>query len=182
MTEATETKDADTKGDEAELLADLEAAEADVTRLRIENGKLAEVFREEPTDARREGLKRAAASLAAARDRVEAAKTALEIFKKTGSRRGLVAERGRVVGSIAVLIKPGASREDRSKAIDEALTEPLATAASELGAVLAAAPERFTRERPGRDSEGRTVLDVAGRVEGDNLVPAVSKASKNLRN
>lgn len=182
MTEATETNDTTTGGDEAELLADFEAAEADVTRLRSENAKLADAFREEPTDARKEGLKRAAASLAAARDRVDAAKTALDIFKKTGSRRGLVAESGRVVGSIAVLIKPGASREDRSKAIDEALSEPLAAAAAELGAVLAAAPERFTRELPGRDKEGRTVLDVVGRVEGDNLVPAVSKASKNLRN
>ena len=47
--------------------------------------------------------------------------------------------------------------------------------------MLAAQPARYTKERPGRDAEGRTVLEVAGRVEGDRLVPAVSRASKNLR-
>lgn len=162
--------------------AELAAAEADVARLRAENSKLAEQFRIEPSDSGREILKRAAASLAAARDRVDAARTALDIFKKTGSRHGLLAAEGKVMGSITVTIPPGASREARTRAIDEALAGPLATAATELGAVVAAAPERFTRERPGRDAEGRTVLDVAGRVEGDALVPAVSRASKNLRN
>jgi hypothetical protein len=167
--------------EQSRLEAELASAEADVARLRAENAKLAEQFRSEPTDAGREMLKRAALSLAAARDRVEAAKTALEIFKKSGSPHGLLAESGQVVGSIAVTVRAGSSREDRSKQIDEALAGPLADAAAELGAVLAAAPERYTKERPGRDAEGRTVLDVAGRVEGDRLVPAVSRASKNLR-
>jgi hypothetical protein len=165
----------------AALEADLAAAEADVVRLRAENAALAEEFRKEPSDSGREILKRAAASLTAARDRVDAAKTALEVLKKTGSPLGILAEGGRVVGAVAASIKPGASREERAKAIDDALAGPLADAASQLGVVLAAAPERYTRERPGRDAEGRTILDVAGRVEGDALVPAVSKASKNLR-
>jgi hypothetical protein len=39
----------------------------------------------------------------------------------------------------------------------------------------------YTKEKPGRDDEGRTVIEVAGRVEGDRLVPAVSRASKNMR-
>jgi len=163
------------------LEAELAAAEADVARLRADNAKLAEDFRKEPSDGSREILKRAAASLSAARDRVASAKTALEVLKRTGSQHGLLAEEGRVAGTIAVLIKAGASREDRTNAIDEMLAGPLADAATQLGAVLAAAPERFVRERPGRDSQGRTVLDVIGRVEGDTLVPAISRASKNLR-
>lgn len=163
------------------LEAELAAADDAVARLRSENAKLAEEFRKEPSDDGREILKRAAASLAAARDRAEVARTAIEVLRRTGSPYGLLAEGGRVLGSVAVLIKPGASREERSKAIDEALSDALSDASRQLGAVLAATPERFTRERPGRDAEGRTVLDVAGRVEGDNLVPAISKASKNLR-
>jgi hypothetical protein len=104
------------------------------------------------------------------------------VFKKTGSSHGLVAEEGRVVGSIAVTVKPGATRVEREKLIDDALAEALNNAAEELGVVLAASPEHYTKERPGRDAEGRTILEVAGRVEGDRLVPAVSRAAKNLRN
>jgi hypothetical protein len=47
--------------------------------------------------------------------------------------------------------------------------------------ILSTVPSRYTRERPGRDAEGRTVLDVSGRAEGDLLVPAVSRASRNVR-
>src|SRR6185503_2932019 len=136
--------------------------EVTVVRLRAENAKLAEVFRVEPTEEGREGLKRAAASLSAARDRVDAARAALVVFKKTGSEHGLVAEGGRVTGTIAVLVKPGASREEREVAIEDALNAPLHDAAEELGVVLAAGPVNYTRERPGRDGEGRTVLEVAG--------------------
>jgi len=160
------------------LQADKENAQMDVQRVRAENDKLAEAFRAEPTDAARELLKRGALSLAAARDRLDAANVALEVFRKTGSPHGLVAEGGRVAGSIAVLIPPGAGREERARAIDEALAEPLAAAASELGVVLGAAAERYTRERPGRDESNRTVLDVGGRIEGDVLLPAVSRAAK----
>jgi hypothetical protein len=174
----------DANEDLSRLEADLAAAEADVVRLRSENSKLADEFRRDPTpsESGREMLKRAAASLAAAKDRAEAARVALEICKTTGSPHGLLAENGRVVGSILVTLKPGASREDRSQVVNDALTEPLASAAAKLGAVVGAAPERYTRERPGRDAEGRTVLEVAGRVEGDVLMPAVSRAAKNLRN
>jgi uncharacterized phage protein gp47/JayE len=163
------------------LQADLAAAEADVARLREDNQKLAEAFRQEPTDAAREGLKRAAASLSAARDKADAARAALAVFQRTGSPHGLIAEGGRVTGTIAARVSPGATREEREQAIEEALNEPLNQAAEELGVVLAAAPASYTRERPGRDAEGRTVLEVAGRVEGDRLVPAISRAAKSLR-
>src|SRR5262245_52087642 len=166
--------------DLARLEADLEAAEADVTRLRGDNAKLAAAFREEPTDAGRELLKRAAASLASARDKVDVARAALEVFKKRGSPHGLVALEGRVTGTPAVAGKAGATRAEREATIEAALDEELAKAAEELGVVLAASPERYTRERPGRDEAGRTVLEVAGRVEGDRLVPSVSRAAKNL--
>ena len=165
----------------AQLDADLAAAEADVARLRAENAELAATFRADPTDAGREILKRGAASLAAARDRVDTAKAALVVFEKTGSRHGLVADGGKVTGTIAVLLKPGTTQKERETAIDEALGERLDEAAVELGVVLAAKPVSFVRERPGRDAEGRTILEVGGRVEGDRLVPAVSRASKNMR-
>lgn len=161
--------------------AEVAAAEAEVTRVRAENGELADAFRLDPSDARREVLKRGAASLAAARDRVEAARVALEIAQRCGSPHGLVADKGRVVGSIAIAIPGGSASAERAHLIEHALSAQLTDAARELGVVLATPADRYTRERPGRDEEGRTVLDVAGRVEGDVLVPAVSKASKNLR-
>ena len=164
---------------EADLLAELTAAEARVSELRAENSALAEQFRAEPTDEGREGLKRAAASLATARDRVDAARAALEVFRRTGSRHGLVAEHGHVGGTIAGAVAAGASREQRARASADGRGEERARAAAELGAALGAAPDRYTRERPGRDAEGRTVLDVAGRVEGDVLLPAISRAAKS---
>jgi hypothetical protein len=170
-----------TTDDLSRLQAEKESAQAEVLRVRAENDQLAEAFRAEPTDAARELLKRGAVSLAAARDRLDAANVALQVFHKTGSAHGLVAEGGRVIGSIAVVIPPGAGRDDRARAIDGALAEPLEAAASELGVVLGAAAERYTRERPGRDEAGRTVLDIGGRIEGDVLMPAVSRAAKNLR-
>ena len=85
----------------------------------------------------------------------------------------LIAKDGRVTGTLAIEIAPGTSQEARGEAIDDALAEPLAKAAEELGVVLSAAPSRYTRERPGRDGEGRTVLDVVGRVEGGVLRPDV---------
>jgi hypothetical protein len=169
--------------DERERLqAELAAAEADVARLRAENADLAAAFRAEPTDDGREQLKRAAASLSAARDRVDAARAAIAVFDKTGSPHGLVTGEGKVVGTVAVLVPPGAGKEAREDAVEQALSTALHAAAAELGVVLAARPASYTRERPGRDAEGRTVLEVAGRVEGDRLMPAVSRAAKNLKN
>lgn len=170
------------KMDERErLAAALAEARAEVERLRKQNAELAEAFRSDPTEDKRDGLRRAAAALAAARDRVDAAAAALAIFERTGSPFGVVATETGVVGCIAVHVKAGSSRAERARAIDDALAADLARAAAELGVVLTAAPGSFTRERPGRDAEGRTLLDVMGRVEGDYLVPAVSKAAKARR-
>lgn len=156
----------------------LRVAEADVVRLRAENGALADAFRAEPTDAGKAGLRRGAEALAGARDRVDAARAALQVFEKTGTSHGIVAQSGRAFGTVAVDLPPGTSQREREKRVDAALGDPLAAAAAELGVVLASSPERYTRERPGRDAQGRTILEVAGRVEGDVLVPAVSKAAK----
>ena len=151
--------------------AELSAAEADLSRLRAENQALADDFRNDPTDDRKEGLRRAAASLSAARDRVEAARARLELAKRTGSSYGVIADAGRVYGTIAVEVPPGISKAEREKLIDEALGGALHEAAKELGLVPSASPSRYARERPGRDAEGKTVIDVVGRAEGDLLVP-----------
>lgn len=158
--------------------AELSAAEADLTRLRTENQALADDFRNDPTDERKEGLRRAAASLSAARDRVDAARARVELAKRTGSPYGVIADGGRVVGTIAVELAPGISKAEREKKIDEELGGALHEAAKELGLVPSTSPARYVRERPGRDAEGKTVLDVVGRAEGDLLVPGTVRNSR----
>ncbi len=158
--------------------AELSAAEADLSRLRAENQALADDFRNDPTDDKKEGLRRAAASLTAARDRVDAARARVELAKRTGSPYGVIADAGRVFGTIAVDLAAGISRAERERALDEALGGALHEAAKELGLVLSASPSRYARERPGRDADGRTVLDVVGRAEGDLLVPATTRNSR----
>jgi chromosome segregation ATPase len=172
MTEAAE---------KTRLEADITAATEEIARVREENGILAEDFRLDPSENKREGLRRAAEKLSQGRDRLEAAKAALKIFEKTGGKHGLIAENGRVTGSIAVAAKVGWTTQQREAAIEAALDAPLSAAAAELGVVLAAAPAKYTKERPGRDADGRMILDVAGRVEGDWLTPAVSRAAKQLK-
>jgi hypothetical protein len=157
-----------------ELEAQKNAAEAEVLRLRAEHKKLVE-------GAGRSEQRKASAAREAARERLEAATDALRVFDKTGSEHGLVAERDRVFGTVAVKLAPGITQDARVHAIDDALSEQLIAAAGELSVVLSAAPSRYTRERPGRDAEGRTVLEVAGRVEGDLLTPAVSRGAKLRR-
>ncbi|MEZ4295378.1 MAG: hypothetical protein R3B70_10415 [Polyangiaceae bacterium] len=162
----------------ADAEAELSAAEADVTRLRAENASLADDFRSDPTEDKKEGLRRAAQSLHAARDRVEAARARLDLAKRTGSPYGVITEGGRVMGTIAVTIPPGVSRSEREKLIDEALAGALEGAAREMGLVLSASPSRYARERPGRDESGATVMDVAGRAEGDVLVPGMARSGR----
>ncbi|MDC0747822.1 hypothetical protein [Polyangium mundeleinium] len=165
------------------LEAARKAAEAEVERLKAEHDKLAEkiaILGDDSPDRRSE-LRRRRAMVVDAREALKDTEAALRLFEKTGKEHAIVAEGTRVFGSIAVRVPPGTSHEARGRAIDEELAGSLGDVAAELGVVLAAAPSRYTRERPGRDAEGRTVLDVYGRVEGDTLVPAISSASRNLR-
>ncbi|WP_437980837.1 hypothetical protein [Sorangium sp. So ce117] len=161
--------------------ADVAAAEAEVTRIREANAELAEKYRGVPAEDAREILRRGAAALAAARERCDAARVALKLAQTTGSPHGLLAKDGVIAGSVAVAIPAGSSSGERARLVDEALSAELTGAARDLGVVLAAPAERYTRERPGRDAEGRTILEVSGHVEGDLLMPAVSKAAKNAR-
>ena len=167
--------------DKDRLAAEVAAAAADVARLKEENARLAEDLRLDPDDAKRAGQKRAVETLARARDRLDAARAAQAVFDKTGSPHGLVAEGEKVTGTVAVPALPGWSHAAREAAIEAALAGPLHDAAAALGVVLAAAPAKYTKERPGRDAEGRLVLEVAGQVEGDRLMPAVSRAAKQRK-
>ena len=160
----------------ADAEAELSAAEGELLRLRAENQAIADDFRRDPSEDAKEVLRRGAASLAAAKDRVDAARARVTLAKRTGSPYGVLAEKGHVFGAIAVTLPPGVSRADREKAIDAALTDKLTEAAKELGLIVSAAPSRYVRERPGRDADGNTVLDIVGRAEGDLLVPG------NVRN
>ena len=160
------------------LEEEVRAAEAEIVRIREQRaerkgGKGSDVSEEERT-----ARKQLSAALSKARTRLEYAKAVLERFDKSGQEHAVVAQGGRAAGSIVVRVIPGTSHEERLQLIDEALAEPLAAVASELGVVLAAAPSKFARERTGRDAEGKTVLDVEGIVEGDLLVPAIRQARK----
>ena len=85
----------------------------------------------------------------------------------------LTVNEGLVTGEVALEIGPGTPASAISAALDAALAGPLATAAEELGAVLAAAPHRYARALPGKDEAGRTRYMVRARREGDMVVPAV---------
>lgn len=150
--------------DEDRLHAQLAAARAEVKHLR----KLRSAVRDDKRRASEVG-----AELAAAIDREERARISLRIFETHGSEHGLWAEADRVRGTVAIEIPPGSTKRDRLEAIERELGPQLLDAARSLGALPVASVERFTVERKGRDSFGRTVLDVEGRVEGDQLVPAI---------
>lgn len=170
-----------TADERARLETDVARTEAELERVRAENDELIASYRVEPREGKGEALRHAAAVLAGARAESDAAKVALGLFERTGSPYGLFANDGVVVGTIALTVDPGTGKEERERMIDDELTERLGDLAAELGVVLAATPARFTSERPGRDPEGRTVLDVSGRVEGDRLVPALAKAARTRR-
>jgi hypothetical protein len=145
------------------LRAAVKEAEAELSRVRAARA-------EGEADGSHERVTEATTAL-------ERARVAAWVFEATGQVHGLVVRDDEVVGSVAVKIPGGSSQEARAKLVDAAVVEALADKAASIGAIVAAAPGRFTRERPGRDDEGRTVLDVRGRLEGDRLVPAVSRAS-----
>lgn len=113
------------------------------------------------------------------RARIEALEAALEaatMDAAIGPVEGGIAVRlhgDEVVGIVAVKLAPGISKDARAHAIDDVLTPHLTAVAEQATVVLAADAHKFTLERPGRDAEGRTVLDVRGRLEGDRIVPDV---------
>ncbi len=146
------------------LRASMKAAEVELSRIRGARSI--------------EGSDITPARIAQATEALINARIAVWVFDATGDAHGLVVRDDQVMGSIPVKIPPGVSQEERARIIDDAVVGPLQARADETGVVLAAAPSRFTRERPGRDEEGRTILDVRAQLEGDRLVPAVSKASR----
>ncbi|MFO0615531.1 MAG: hypothetical protein U0414_23255 [Polyangiaceae bacterium] len=146
--------------DPAELKKALAEARREKGRLNREG---------EPTDE----IKARIAELEAA---IESAATGAVLGAVGGDAGTAVALRGEdVVGVVAVKLAPGVSKVERTKAIDDALTPHLSKVAEEASVVLAADAHKFTRERPGRDGEGRTVLDVRGRIEGDRIVPNLAQ-------
>jgi hypothetical protein len=151
----------------------VQAAEAEVKRLRGERAERKEATDGEVSEEERALRKQLSAALNKARTRLEQAEAVLERFNKSGEEHAVVVQGDRVAGTLALRVPPGTSQEARLQLIEEALAEPLANAVSELGVVLAATPSRYVRERTGRDAEGRPVLDVEGVVEGDLLVPAL---------
>jgi hypothetical protein len=81
-----------------------------------------------------------------------------------------------VVGEVALEIGPATLATERDRLLDHALTGPLSDIAKETGTMLAAAPHRYAKPKPGKDAEGLTHFSVRGLVEGDRLVPAHRKA------
>lgn len=160
------------------LEADVKVAEAEVEQLRQAKAERKDVADRDVSEEERAARKQLSAALNKARGRVEDLRALLERFDKSGQEHAVVVQGMRATGSIAVRIPPGTSHQARMQIVDDALSEPLAAAASELGVVLAAAPSKYVRERSGRDAEGRTILDVDGRAEGDLLVPAVRPLPK----
>lgn len=163
--------------DERDRLArEAEEAKARVKERRQERTARARALREEGTAEAKQALARATEALREAETGLEEATRALAIGQATGSAFGLVlGEDGALRGAVALLVPPGTAKDERARLIADALAEELTELASAHGLVLSASPDRYARERPGRDPEGRTILDVSGRAEGDYLVPSAPK-------
>ncbi len=157
---------------------EVQAAEAEIKRLREERATRKEAADREVSVEERALRKKLSTALNRARARLEAAEEVLARFDKSGQEHAIVVQGDRVAGTLALRVPPGTSQEARLQLIEDALAEPLAAAVSELGVVLAAIPSKYVRERTGRDAEGRTILDVEGVVEGDLLVPALRQIRK----
>ncbi len=126
--------------------------------------------------ASREGAETgtARANVEALEFRVFEAERAHRIAERNGGELGVAIMGSEIVGLVAIRLAPGTGSDARAHAIDDVLATDLDDCARELGGVLAASPNRYARERPGRDAEGRTVLEVRGRLEGDRVVPAIA--------
>jgi hypothetical protein len=86
-----------------------------------------------------------------------------------------------VSGEIAIAIPTGTIAVDCDRAIASALSDALTDAASRLGVVLAAPANKYARQLPGKDAEGRTRYVVSGRAEGGRLLPAFNVHATNKR-
>ena len=175
MTNPTKSENSDFRD---KLQAAVQAAEAEVERLREAKSETKDSTTRDVSDEERAARKQVSAALNKARERLDEARLVLERFDKSGQEHAVVVQGKHVIGSIAVHVPPGSSQQTRGQLVDDALADPLAKAAEALSVVLSAAPSRYVRERVGRDPEGRTVLDVEGIVEGDLLVPAVKHGRK----
>ncbi len=160
------------------LEQEVQANEAEVTRLREERGTRKELADRDVSEEERVLRKQLSSALNKARGRLEDAQELLARFNKSGQEHAVVVLGNRVTGTLAVRVAPGTSQQARLQIIEDALAEPLAAAVTELSVVLAAAPSKYVRERMGRDSEGRTVFEVEGVVEGDVLVPALRQTRR----
>ena len=163
------------------LIEARDEAEAEVTARKEAHAELAEINRLEASPRSHTAWRQSAAALAAARERLELSTAALKRFEELGDELGLWVEGDRVLGTVAVRIAPGTSQEQRLRAIADELDGPLSDVASRLGAVLGSSWERYCRERPGRDAQGRVVLEVFARVERDVVVPALPGQGKLRR-
>jgi phosphosulfolactate phosphohydrolase-like enzyme len=160
------------------LQADVDATLAEIERLRTAKAERKEAADRDVSEEERLARRQISADLNKARERLDQARELLERFDKSGQEHAVVVHGNRAVGTIAMRVPPGSSQETRLQLIEEALEAPLEAAASKLGVVLSAGLVRYVRERSGRDSEGRTVLDVEGVVEGDLLIPSVRTPKK----
>lgn len=109
----------------------------------------------------------------------------LNIVRATGERYGVYVEDDLLQGILAVDLEPGTSQQHRHAVVVEAVNQALTARADELGLILTASPDRFARP-PRRDPSvdvpktqgSRLLVEVTGRIEGDYLVPAISRKSK----
>jgi len=158
------------------LAAEVRAIEAEIELLREAKAKRKDAADRDVSEEERTERKQLSTALNKARGRLDQARALLERYEKSGREHAVVVQGDRVKGTVVVRIPPGGSSEQRLQLLEDVLTEQLDAAATELGVVLAAAPVKYVRERPGRDAEGQTIFDVDGLVEGDFLVPAVRAA------
>jgi len=157
---------------ETELQQSLKEARAELARLRRANrGGIAPATKEAINEAHANN---------------ERLYLQVKIARATGERYGVLVEEELLHGILAVDLEPGTSQQHRHEVVIEAVSQALGAKADELGLILTASPDRFARpprrdatqaEKP-KDAGSRLIVEVAGRIEGDYLVPALSRRSK----
>lgn len=157
---------------EQELQQSLKQARADLAQLRRAN-------RGGVTPSTKEAI-------AEAHARSERLLLELNIVRATGQRYGVFIDDDLLQGILAVDLEPGTSQQHRHSEVVEAVNRALSAKAEELGLIMTASPDRFARP-PRRDAAladqpksagSRLLVEVSARIEGDYLVPAISRKSK----